>query len=100
MLFLISFGLVSTVVCTLMFVLKRENWRTALFLTAVLIGLLLTILNATAQPSNLRYKAILSWLSFVPAALGVLLYFKPQRRILASWLAVATIVLGMFGVFI
>lgn len=99
-LLLISFGVVGIIVCTLMFALRRENWHTALFLSAVFISVLLTLMSAVGRPSNQRILNLWAWVGLLPAAAGVLLYFKkPRRRPLASLLVAATIVLGMASLF-
>ena len=97
---LISFGVVGIIVCTLMFALKKENWYTALFLSAVFIGVLLTFMSAVGRPSSQRLLNLWAWVGLLPAAAGVLLYFRsPRRRPLAILLVAATIVLGMASLF-
>ena len=97
---MISFALVSVLVCGLMFVLKGQSWRTALFLVAVFIAFLLALINASAQPDNMRFKAIWAWICFLPAIAGVTLRFcRPERESMAGLLVVFAVALNLLFAF-
>ena len=75
-LLLISFGVVAIVVTTLMFALKKQNWSIALFLSAVFIGLLLTLISTVGRPANLQSRNSWVWLGLLPMVVGVALFFS------------------------
>lgn len=97
----ISFGVVAIVVTTLMFALKKQNWSIALFLSAVFIGFLLTLISTVGRPANLQSRNSWVWLSLLPMAIGVALFFLvPHRRPLACILVGITIAAGLLSMFL
>ena len=97
----ISFGVVAIVVTTLMFALKKQNWSIALFLSAVFIGFLLTRISTVGRPANLQSRNSWVWLSLLPMAIGVALFFLvPHRRPLACILVGITIAAGLLSMFL
>lgn len=100
-LLLISFGVVAIVVTTLMFALKKQNWSIALFLSAVFIGLLLTLISTVGRPANLQSRNSWVWLGLLPMVVGVALFFLvPRRRPLACILVGITIAAGLLSMFL
>lgn len=100
-LLLISFGVVAIVITTLMFALKKQNWSIALFLSAVFIGLLLTLISTVGRPANLQGRNAWIWLGLLPTVAGVAVFFLvPRHRPLACVLVGITILAGLLSMFL
>lgn len=99
--FLISFALVSVLVCGLMVALKGQSWKTALMLVAVFIAFLLALINATARPDNMGFKAYWAWVAFLPALAGATLRFcRPELERQAGVLVMIAILLNLVCAFL
>lgn len=79
-----------------MFFPKKEPTVNKIFFAlAVMLGILVTIVNATSLPSNYTTQIIIAWLGLVPAAIGILISVaggKPNAA--AKILVMLTTVIG------
>ena len=90
----IAFSFVIT--SLFMFVPKKETVVHKIFFAlAVMLGLLVTIIDATSLPSNFIPQIIIAWLGMVPSAIGILIAVaKGNPNTIAKLLVMATSIYG------
>lgn len=68
------------------------------FALAVMLGVLVTVIDATSLPSNYTLQIVAAWLCLVPAAVGVIVsVIKGKPNVMAKIFAMLTTVLGVLG---
>ncbi|MGN0535111.1 MAG: hypothetical protein ACI4IR_03820 [Eubacterium sp.] len=68
------------------------------FAMAILLGILVTYMDASSLPSNYVPQIIIAWLGLLPAALGVILTVANGKpTVFAKILAMATTIFGVCG---
>ncbi|MCD7796886.1 MAG: hypothetical protein LUG95_04575 [Clostridiales bacterium] len=84
-----------------MFLPKKEKTVHKIFFAlAVMLGILVTVIDATSLPSNYVSQIIIAWLGLVPSAIGVIIAVAKGRPTAVSKLLVMiTSVLGALGYF-
>lgn len=82
-----------------MFIPKKNDAVHKIFFSlAVMLGILVTFIDATSLPSNLTLQIVAAWLCLVPAAIGVIVSVaKGKPNLFAKLLAMLTTVLGVLG---
>lgn len=82
-----------------MFVPKNnEGVHKIFFALAIMLGVLVTIIDATALPSNFTAQIIMAWLGLVPSAIAVVMSVaKGKPNTLAKLLIMATSIYGALG---
>ncbi|MDE6470198.1 MAG: hypothetical protein K2L19_04175 [Eubacterium sp.] len=100
-LFILEVVIVFSFVVTsiFMFVPKNnESVHKIFFSLAIMLGVLVTIIDATALPSNFTAQIIMAWLGLVPSAIAVVMTVaKGKPNTLAKLLVMATSVYGALG---
>lgn len=51
---------------------KEETLHKVFFALAIMLGALVTVINATSLPSNFTTQIILAWLGLIPSAIGII----------------------------
>lgn len=94
---IIVFSFVVTSV--FMFVPKNnESVHKIFFALAIMLGILVTIIDATALPSNFTAQIIMAWLGLVPSAVAVVMTVaKGKPNTLAKLLVMVTSLYGAMG---
>ncbi|MDE5984432.1 MAG: hypothetical protein K2H13_04175 [Eubacterium sp.] len=87
------------VTSTFMFVPKNNDSVHKIFFSlAIMLGVLVTIIDATALPSNFTIQIIMAWLGLVPSAIAVVMTVaKGKPNTIAKLLVMATSVYGALG---
>lgn len=82
-----------------MFVPKNnESVHKIFFALAIMLGILVTIIDATALPSNFTAQIIMAWLGLVPSAVAVVMTVaKGKPNTLAKLLVMVTSLYGAMG---
>lgn len=92
----------SFVVTTLFMFIPRKNETVhkIFFSLAVMLGILVSVVDATALPENFTNHIILAWLGLVPAAVGVIIAVANSKpNVNSKLLVMLTTVLGILGYF-
>lgn len=80
---------------------KNETVHKIFFALAIMLGILVTVIDATALPSNLVNHIIIAWLGLVPSALAVIITVaKGKPNAFAKLLVMLTTILGEIGYFL
>lgn len=79
-----------------MFIPKGENKIHKIFFAlAVMLGVLVTVMNATSLPSNFTAQIIIAWLGLIPAAIGIIIAVaKGKPTVPSKILAMLTTIIG------
>ena len=82
-----------------MFVPKKdETVHKIFFALAIMLGVLVTIIDATSLPSDFVMQIIMAWLGLVPSAVAVVIAVaKGKPNVLAKLLVLLTTVYGALG---
>ncbi|MGN1421353.1 MAG: hypothetical protein ACI4XC_07570 [Eubacterium sp.] len=82
-----------------MFVPKKEEAVHKIFFAlSVMLGVLVTVINATSLPSNYTTQIIIAWMGLIPAAIGVIIAVaKGKPTVPSKILAILTTIIGAFG---
>lgn len=82
-----------------MFVPKsNEGIHKIFFALAIMLGILVTIIDATALPSNFTAQIIMAWLGLVPSAAAVVISVaKGKPNTVAKLLVMVTSIYGALG---
>ena len=79
----IAFSFVMTSI--FMFLPKREETVHKIFFAlAVMLGVLVTVIDATSLPSNYVSQIVAAWMGLVPAGIGIILAAAKGRPTTAS----------------
>lgn len=79
---------------------KNDTVHKIFFALSVMLGVFVTIIDATSLPSNFTAQIVIAWLGLIPAALAVIISVangKPNT--LSKILVMLTSVLGALGYF-
>lgn len=80
---------------------KNETVHKIFFALAIMLGILVTVVNATSFPSNLVNHIIIAWLCLIPSALAVIIAVANGKpNVPAKLLAMLTSILGAVGYFL
>ena len=92
----------SFIVTTIfMFITKDELVHKIFFSLAIMLGILVTILNATSFPATMVPQIIISWLGLLPSAIGILVAIgKGKPNAFAKILVILTTVYGVASYFL
>lgn len=79
-----------------MFIPKKEkSVHKIFFALSVMLGVLVTVMNATSLPSNFTAQIIIAWLGLIPAAIGIIISVaKGRPTVPAKILAMLTTIIG------
>ncbi len=85
-----------------MFVPKNnEGVHKIFFSLAIMLGILVTIIDATALPSDFTAQIIMAWLGLVPSAVAVVMSVaKGKPNTAAKLLVMATTIYGALGYYV
>ncbi|MCM1115658.1 MAG: hypothetical protein NC397_09200 [Clostridium sp.] len=84
-----------------MFITKDELVHKIFFALGVMLGIFVTLISATALPSNMIPQIIMAWMGLLPAALGIIIAVaKGKPNAIAKLLVLATTVYGIAGYFL
>lgn len=101
MIFFVVTLVISIITTSLMFILKNETASSIFFILASAIAVLVTVLHATALPSNYTGHILFAWLMGVPAIVGLVLRFVVKKNyFLAKILVTVSVFMGIFGAFL
>ncbi len=79
---------------------KNETVHKIFFSLAVMLGILVTVIDATSLPANYTNHIIIAWVGLVPSALAVIIAVaKGRPNVIAKLLVMLTSVLGALGYF-
>lgn len=103
-LFILEVVIVFSFVITgiFMFVPKsNEGVHKIFFALAIMLGVLVTVIDATALPSNFTAQIIMAWLGLVPSAVAIVMTVaKGKPSTLAKLLVMVTSIYGALGYFL
>lgn len=94
--------LASFIVVAVFMFLPPKNYTVhkIFFALGVLLGIFVTVIDATSIPSNFKPQIIMAWLGLVPAAIGIIVYAaKGKPNAFAKILVLFTSILGALGYF-
>ena len=82
-----------------MFIPKREKAVHKIFFAlSIMLGVLVTVINATSLPSNYTTQIIIAWMGLIPAAIGVIIAVaKGKPTVPSKILAMLTTIIGAVG---
>ncbi len=67
---------------------------------SVMLGVLMTVIDATSLPTNFKPQIIMAWMGLVPAAISVIIAVaKGRPSTPAKFLSMLTSILGALGYF-
>lgn len=95
-------ALFSFIVTSLFMFIPKNNEAVhkIFFALAIMLGIFVTIIDATALPSNYTTQIIIAWMGLIPAGIGVILAVAKGKPSVASKLLVMlTSVLAALGYF-
>lgn len=80
-----------------MFIPKKEKAVHKIFFAlSVMLGVLVTVINATSLPSNYTTQIIIAWLGLIPVAIGIIISVsKGKPTAPAKILAMLTTIIGV-----
>lgn len=95
----VAFSFVITTV--FMFLPKNEiKIHKIFFALAIMLGILVTVIDATSLPSNYTSRIVIAWMGLLPAAIGIVIAVaKGKPNTAAKVLVMLTSVLGALGYF-
>lgn len=100
-LFILEVVIVFSFIVTSLFMFIPKNNDTVhkiFFVLAVMLGIMVTVISATALPSNSTSRIIAAWLGLVPAAIGVIIAVaKGKPTAAAKLLSMLTSIYGFLG---
>lgn len=68
------------------------------FALSIMLGILVTVIDATSLPSNYTPQIIIAWIGLVPSAIAVIISaVKGKPNTLAKFLTMVTTVFGVLG---
>jgi hypothetical protein len=77
---------------------KNDTVHKIFFALAIMLGVLVTVIDATSLPSNYILQTVMAWLGLIPSAVGIIIAVangKPNT--LAKLLVMLTSVYGALG---
>ncbi|MCH5320617.1 MAG: hypothetical protein J1E36_02560 [Eubacterium sp.] len=82
-----------------MFVPKKdETVHKIFFALAIMLGILVTVIDATSMPLDFAVQIIMAWLGLVPSAVAVIIAVaKGKPNTLSKFLVLLTTVYGALG---
>ncbi len=94
---LFSFGVTGI----FMFLPARETLVHKIFFSlAVMLGILVTVIDATSLPPGLKPQIIIAWLGLVPSAIAIIAAVAASRpTVLSKLLVMLTSIWGALGYF-
>lgn len=77
---------------------KEELVHKIFFALSVMLGVLVTVINATSLPSNYTTQIILAWMGLIPAAIGIIISVaKGKPNTAAKIFTMLTSIIGAVG---
>lgn len=102
-LFLLEVILLFSFIVSSLFMFVPKNNETVhkiFFSLSVMLGVFVTVIDATSLPSNLTAQVIVAWLGLVPAAVAVVITVaKGKPCVISKILVMLTSVFGALGYF-
>lgn len=102
-LFILEVMIVFSFAVTTLFMFVPRNNETVhkiFFAMSVMLGILVTVIDATALPANYISHIITAWLGLVPSAVGIIIAVaKGKPNTAAKLLTMLTTILGVLGYF-
>lgn len=99
----IVMSVISILGLLLMYLVKNERVKTALFYIMAVWGMVVAYLGASSLPSNFTTERILAWAFGFLSVIGLLLHLRSEagsRRTAAYILVTASVVLGVVKLFL
>ncbi len=100
-LFILEVVIIFSFIVTTVFMFvpkKNDTVHKIFFVLSVMLGIMITFINATALPENFKTEIIMAWLGIVPAAIGVIVAVaKGKPTVVAKILALVTSLYGVFS---
>lgn len=97
-LFILEIVIVFSFIITSIFMFlpkKEEAVHKIFFALSIMLGILVTAINATSLPSNYTTHIIIAWMGLIPAAIGVIITVAKGRPTVPSKiLAMLTSIVG------
>lgn len=79
---------------------KNDSVHKIFFVLSVMLGVFVTIIDATSLPSNFTAQIVIAWMGLIPAALAVIICVSNGRpNAVSKILVMLTSVLGALGYF-
>lgn len=98
-LFILEIVILFSFIITSIFMFLPKEEKTVhkiFFVLAVMLGILVTVMNATSLPSNFTTQIIVAWMGLIPAAIGIIISVaKGRPTVPAKILAMLTTIIGV-----